>query len=120
VAGPVTFDGGIDLGGNKITNLGAPVAPTDAARLMDCAGGGATFITLPDCPASYVGQKGRLTRVNNAENGIQFVGGNGDYILAPVMTTLNLPAVPVKGMIVFDDTIGQFLGYNGIAWVIIG
>jgi len=57
--------------------------------------------------------------VASGEHGIRVIG-NGTYIELPNMTTANRPATPVAGMMVFDTTLNQFIGFNGTIWVVLG
>lgn len=43
-------------------------------------------------------------------------------LLLPRMTTIQMDAIltPLNGMLIFDTTLNQFMGYNGTAWVILG
>lgn len=44
------------------------------------------------------------------------VTGNGQYMQVPVMLQANRPSVPVKGMIIFNDTTGHYEGWTGATW----
>ena len=61
--------GPIAMSANKITGLGAPVDPNDAARKTDLGAG--TFLALTDTPASYASQVGNLPIVNGAANALE-------------------------------------------------
>jgi len=64
--GSVPMSGPFAMRGNRITGLGAPLSPTDAARLMDAGGGGtgvgefihADFGTQDEAQGRYVGTQG--------------------------------------------------------------
>ena len=40
----------------------------------------------------------------------------GNYVQVPSMTTANLPAAPVAGMVVYDSTVGLYKQYINGAW----
>ena len=114
---PVDPQPGDFLGGYKISthadNIGKPVA-LFAAELTASAN-----IADP-LPASnaYIG-----VTTNTGVTRFKF-GSNGAFeapiIKAANYATIDLPATPETGYIVFDSTSNEFKGWNGTTWVVLG
>lgn len=65
--------------------------------------GASAFIALTDAPSSYVGQAGKVVRVNVAENAVEFatVAGTGD-VVGPASATTN-------AITLFDGASGKLI-----------
>lgn len=59
------------------------------------------------------GQDGSVT----IEDSVIIQTAAGKYLQVPSMTTVNLPASPAAGMIVYDSTLSVFKRYENGAWV---
>lgn len=52
---------------------------------------------------------------------VRLLGGEGSYILAPVLTSTQRNALTgAAGMLIYNSTTGQLENYNGSSWVAVG
>lgn len=65
-----TMSGDIDMAKHRILKLPAPVDNQEPARKIDIGVG--TFLGLTDTPGAYAGQALKFTRVNAAQNALEF------------------------------------------------
>lgn len=65
---------------------------------------GGSFLTLSDAPVTYVGQSLKLARVNAGETAMEFY-------------TFSLPLDSVSDVTAPSPTSGEFLKWNGSAWI---
>ena len=88
------------------------------------------------CNASTVNKQGLI--VSEAKNGLSNLGVNSEIeptailelqgktkgFLPPRMTTVEMNAISVTasstGLMIYDETTNQWMGYNGTSWVILG
>lgn len=99
-----------------------------------------TFLNLTDTPASYIGAGGQYVKVLATQNGLEFVGGaagsdtldnvcdrwyetdqdirsSGEiYAQNFILENMSLPGAPIIGEIAFDQTSGEFFGWDGAVW----
>lgn len=87
-----------------------------------------TYLTVDANPLSVYPSAKLVIGVGNNDSVTMFdFNPNGSFV-APVIQTgvystspTDLrPATPAKGMIIFNDTVSQFEGWNGSAWVTLG
>jgi hypothetical protein len=62
------------------TSRNAIIAATNSALLDGGGGGSTTFFELTDTPSDYTGHKQKYVKVNEAEDGLEFVSGTGGAI----------------------------------------
>jgi len=83
------------------------------------AGAGSEFVASYLCDVISSEQIWMDVGAGGTIHGIA-VMGKGTSIQLPNMTTANRPAAPTAGMMVFDTTLNQFIGFNGTIWVVLG
>lgn len=100
------------MGGFKITNVGAPVATTDAARKSDLTLGGDVTGTLGTNLVSKV--NGTTVSGTTGSNNVVFSGS--PTIATPLLTGLTTGATPATGNIgeVVTSTVSSFSIANGV------
>jgi hypothetical protein len=101
--GQTTMTGALQMGGQKISNIGTGTLSTDAINLAQLVAALTNAIITGD-----------LTVTGNGS-----FGGTGALKL-PSGTTSQEPVVPVNGMIRYNTTISQFEGYIDGAWSSVG
>jgi hypothetical protein len=98
-----------------LTSNGPGAAPT-----FQAGGGGATaFLALTDTPASYVGQAGRIVRVNNGQTALEFANPTlARFTANDALFPTTVAARPVQrndhGLIAFEDTVDKEINLEDI------
>jgi len=95
--------------GAGTNNVGLQVSSTNATNnyAIITDGGQSGFGTTTPDPSAIVD-------VSSATQGFKVPVVNGTGTVSPAPTALS------KGLIIFDDSTSQFMGYNGASWVILG
>lgn len=101
--GQTTMTGALQMGGQKITNIGTGTISTDAINLAQLVAALTNAIITGD-----------LTVTGNGE-----FQGTGALKL-PAGTTAQEPVSPLNGMIRYNSDFGQFEGYQSGAWSQVG
>ena len=107
----------------KVFNI-EDLRETDKAGGSASSGGVKEFTSLTDTPNSYLGEAGKIAKISNSENGLEFTD---DYVTNTTTQTIsgaktfqkeiNLETVPYNNTsitaLVADETLGVDLILNG-------
>ena len=117
--GQTTATGPLNMGTQKINNLGTGTAPTDAAVVSQVTT--AVAITGGTIDGTPIGattpSTGKFTTLQ-ATSDVSFTGTG--FVLIPSGTTAQRPASPSNGEIRYNTTLNQFEGYANSAWGSLG
>jgi hypothetical protein len=124
--GQTTATGPLNMGTNKITNIGNAVASTDAVAYGQIG-------TIASQNANSVAITGgaidgtTIGTTTRADGKFTTLAANGDvsftstgFLLIPSGTTAQRPASPAIGEIRYNTTTNQFEGYANSAWGALG
>lgn len=97
--GSVAFTGTVDVGANKVTNLGAPVNPTDAVRKTDLDNATDGFVVTNEVPSGVLDAVNTVFTTANTPNSgtvqvfvngtLQKEGASDDYTVSGSTITMN-------------------------------
>jgi len=128
--GQTTATGPLNMGTQKINNLGTGTAPTDAAVVSQVTT--AVAITGGTIDGTPIGattpSTGKFTTLTaTGATNITTLSATGDvsltstgFILIPSGTTAQRPVSPANGEIRYNTTLNQFEGYASGAWGSLG
>ena len=117
--GQTTATGPLNMGTQKITNITAGTASTDAASVAQVTSAVAiTGGTIDGTPiGGTTAAAGKFTTLE-ASGDVAFTGTGA--ALMPSGTAAQQPVTPVNGMIRYNTTSSSLEGYIGGAWITIG
>jgi len=92
--GPVSLANSLDMGGNRIMNLAAPVSPTDAVHLQSAQQNFGPAAVAPQLEATGTNPLQTVMRLNDQQQRVQFSTFLNDVLnLPPTSNTSNITVV---------------------------